>query len=277
MTAEPEILKLCQEAAQALPTLFTDWQTPAVFLQLGPGFQLTGLFDDTPQQCPLSRLPGLPSHPTPDGIHPELLFGHCCGQPFLALAGHRHLAESFGLAPCLLPCAAACLCGCRRLLLASCGLSLRQDIKAGTWTLLTDFLNWHHLSPLDGLSSLFPNAYPDMTLALSQEFNSDIVNSFAEVGIHPRLVTYLSFPGHHFCTYAEASLLRTLGTDIYGHDLVMEIMLGHALGTQVSALVLAAGQMLDGLPHRLTRREVLETAEFCSRDLMRGIRKMLTN
>jgi purine nucleoside phosphorylase len=277
MTAEPEILMQCRQAAQALPTLFSAWQVPEIFLQLGPGFQPIGLFDGTPQAIPLSSLPGMPAAPTPDGIHPELLFGLCHGQPLLAQVGHRHLAESLGLAPCLLPCASACLCGCRRLILASCGLSLRQDIKAGTWTLLTDFLNWHHLSPLDGLSPLFPQAYPDMTQALSQEFNSEIVNSFSEVGVHPRLVTYLSFPGHHFCTYAEASLLRTLGADIYGHDLVMEIMLGHALGAQVSALVLAGGQMLDGLPHRLTRQELLDTADFCSRDLMRGIRKMLNS
>ena len=263
---------LCREAAEQLPKLFADWRCPEFFVQFGPGFQISGLFDEPPQTAPLAQLPGLPDEPTPDALHPELAFGTCRGRAILVLAGHRHLAEARGTAPCLLPVAAAALQGCRNHVLVGTAIGLRPELKTGGWTMLTDFINWHHVSPLDGLAALLPDPFPDMTDALSQPLNAEIVNSLAEVGITPRLVTYLAHPGFHACTRAEADFIRLTGVDVVGHDLAMEIITAHALGCKVSALALLTGQLLPGMPTCFDRRDMLETCAFCSAQFLRGLR-----
>ena len=269
---QQDLPDLCRQAAEALPTLFPEWQKPDFLIQFGPGFQPTRLFDEPPQAVPLSRLPGMPAEPTPAALHPELSLGLCRGRTVLALAGHRHLAEAYGTAPCFLPVAAAALQGCRRHILVGTAIGLRPDLKTGGWTLLTDFINWHHVSPLDGLAALLPDPFPDMTDALSQPLNSEIVNSLSEVGVTPRLITYLAHPGFHACTRAEADFIRMTGVDAVGHDLAMEIITAHALGCQVSALALLTGQLLPGMPTRFDRRDMLETCSFCSAQLLRGLR-----
>ena len=90
---------------------------------------------------------------------------------------------------------------------------------------MTDYINGHGVSPLDGLHHLLNTPFPDMMDALSQHQNSEFVNAFVERGIDPRLCVYMSRPGSQFCTVAEAEASRQSGADIVGHDLVMEIIM----------------------------------------------------
>lgn len=264
--------ELCRQAGDVLPSLFADWSAPEFLIQLGPGFQSAGLFDEEPQTVRLSCLPGLPEVPTPDGIHPELQLGRCSGHQLLVLSGHRHLAEANGPAPCLIPVIASALQGCRNVILVGTASGLRPELKIGTWTLLTDFINWHHISPLDGISPILSDPCPDLTDALSQPLNSEIVNAFHEVGMMTRLITYLAYPGFHSCTRAEADFIRTTGVDAVGHDLAMEIITARAMNCQVSALALITGQLLPGSPAKFDRKDILETCDFCSPKLLRGLR-----
>ncbi|MBO4344160.1 MAG: hypothetical protein J5833_00295 [Victivallales bacterium] len=260
------------EAAEKLPSLFTEWRAPAFFVQCGSGFEPERLFDSEPQPIEMRSLPGMLEHKTPDQEHPLLLYGMVNGIPVLATKGHRHLYEGCGTLPCILPLCVAHRLGVNAMVFMDGALSLNNDIKPGTWMLLTDFINAHSCSPLDGNHELLPDAFPDMTNALSQHLNSELVNALSSVGITPRLGVYMSRPGSQFCTVSEANTARANGADLVGHDLVMEIIMGHALGCHVSAFALATLMAPDYYSRRLTREAMLDACHYCSIDMMRGLR-----
>ena len=258
--------------AVLLAQRFAPWKAPALFLQWGAGFTWNGLFDDEPRQMPLADLPGMPAGKNPDGEEPILLYGTVCGQSVLLLHGHRHLYENLGIVPCVLPLCAARKAGAKRVLLVEGALSLNRDIRLGSWAILTDFINGHAISPLDGHHAMLHDPFPDMSCALSQELNSDMVNAFVPTGMAVKLAIYHSRPGSQFCTPSEAAFLRQSGADLTGHDLVMEIIMGHALGCQVSACVLAAATEPVPYLQTITRASWRETCAFCSTQLVRGLR-----
>lgn len=258
-------------AASFLQEKFPGVDSADFFLQFGPGFDTVALFDSEPLCLPMDQLPGMPLQPTPDQVQPCLQFGCSRGVPVLVSQGHRHLSEGLGLYPCILPLATAWHLGIRKHLFIDNGISLIPEIKTGNWTLLTDFLNGYAFSPLDGLHELLENFFPNLNHALSQEFNSEVVNALDQVGINFKLCTYQALPGFHFCTGAEAALARKNGADVLGHDLVMEIILSHALGCRVSAAVLACGQNLNAGHTSLKRHDVLATCQFCGTEFLRGL------
>lgn len=274
-TPSISLLEGIQLAVELLPARFPNWQPPQFFLQFGSGFDLETLFDAPAPPLPMQELPGMPCQHTPDREHPDLLFGTVSGIPVLAARGHRHLYEGHGVYPCVLPLCTAWKLGAKRHLFIDSGLSLRPEIKTGAWTLLVDYINGHHFSPLDGNHALLESPFPDMNGALSQEQNSKLVNAMSEVGISPRHGVFMARPGSQFCTVAEAEVARSGGADLIGHDLVMEIIMAHALGGQVSALALAAAMAPDYRAKPLRRQDLLDNCRFCSRDIIRGLRKAL--
>lgn len=274
MNQDKTLNELCAEAASLLPDVFREWQAPALFVQCGSGFKPDFLFDAPPQAILLNRLPGMPHHRTPDNEHPALLYGLINNIPVLATRGHRHLYEGCGTLPCVLPLCVAHRAGVSTVIVVDSGLSLRKELKPGMWLLLTDFINGHHCSPLDGNHTMLPEPFPDMTEALSQHLNSELMNALADVGISPRLGVFMSRPGSQFCTVSEANAARSYGADIVGHDIVMEVIMGHALGCKVAAFALAALNAPDYYARlKLKRNDILEACGFCSRDLFRGLRK----
>ena len=268
-----ELDSLSVQAAEMLQGHFKNWRKPQLFVECGTGFEPEKLFDDGCQSLELNQLPGMPRHRTPDQEHPLLLYGFSNGIPVLATRGHRHLYEGVGILPCVLPLCTAHQLGVNTVILLDSGLSLQKEIKPGTWVLLTDFINYHHISPLDGNHSMLENAFPDMTCALSQHLNSELMNALHFVGVSPRLGIYLSRPGSQFCTVSEANAARMAGADIIGHDMVMEIIMGHALGCKVAAFSLAALMAPDFYSQPLSRANVLDVCRFCSSDMMRGLRR----
>ncbi|MBQ7650622.1 MAG: hypothetical protein IJS15_06660 [Victivallales bacterium] len=260
------------KAAERVIESFSGWSAPRFFVQCGSGFEPERLFDSTPQSIEMRSLPGMLEHKTPDQEHPQLLYGTAKEVPILATKGHRHLYEGCGTLPCILPLCVAHRLGANAMVFIDGGLSLNNEIKPGTWMLLTDFINTHGCSPLDGNHDLLPDAFPDMTNALSQHLNSELVNALSSVGVTPRLGVYMSRPGSQFCTVSEANTARVSGADLIGHDLVMEIIMGHALGCQVSAFALSTLMAPDYYSRKLTREAMLDACHYCSIDMMRGLR-----
>lgn len=268
---------LLAQAVAILEEVFPNCRQDTFFLQFGPGFTVDALFSALPLRLPLSSLPGMPQSHTPDRHHPYFLWGPCQEVDILVLQGHRHLSEGLGLYPCLLPVAAAWKLGLRRHIYIDSCISLLPEVKTGSWTLLTDFMNGYSFSPLDGLFELLQNPFPNLTNALAQELNSELVNALDDVGISPKLCTYLAQPGFHICTHAEAELARKNGAEVLGHDLVMEIITAHAFGCQVAAMMLIGGQNASAGPIKLQRQDILETCRFCSGDFLRGLGNALNS
>ncbi|MBQ6472332.1 MAG: hypothetical protein IJJ33_10135 [Victivallales bacterium] len=264
---------LSRHTANIFSRVFEKWGPPQFFIQLGSGFHAEKLFDSPPQRAPLAALPDMPAFANPDSEHPQLLYGTVLNHRVLALQGHRHLYEGLGVTPCILPLCGAFCAGVRNAILIESGLSLDPELKSGNWLLLTDFINGHHCSPLDGNQTFLSNPFPDMSEALSQHLNSELMNALAGNGIFPRLGIFHSVPGSQFPTVSEARLSRSGGADMLGHDLAMEIIMGHALGMNISAFALAAATAPNHYSPKLSRQDILDTRHFCSSQLFPGLRR----
>ncbi|MBP5300539.1 MAG: hypothetical protein J6Y80_03960 [Victivallales bacterium] len=279
MTLDRNNLKgIAAQAARILENRFDDWESPRYLLHADGAFELDGLLDGPPQELALADLPELPQKPNTDGESPRLAYGRCHGIPLLILQNPWRTADGNGLLPALFPILLARTARIPNALFLDCALSLTPDLKAGHWGMLTDFLNSHACSPLDGLHDLLERPFPNLAETLDQFQNSEILNALGTFGETPLLCNYLGVPGHHLATPAEARVARAQGADLLGHDLPLLLIFAHAMGFRVSALVLAIAQFLPELPPpRVTRREFLETAQFCSPQLVKTIRKALAN
>lgn len=268
--------KVLAQAEEVLKDRLPEWRTPSFFLHFGAKYEMRGLFDDTPTEFPLHCLSDdLADRPNLDGETACLQYGLCDGVPILAAIGTRRLAEGDGLLSVLFPTALAATIGVKNHIFLDTALSLTPEIKAGKWGMLTDFVNGFAFSPLDGLQELMATTFPNLTETLDQVQNSEVINAIAEFGDAPILCTYHGLPGFHLPTPAEANRIRENGSDFLGHDMVLHLILSHAMGCRVSALVLAGAQILPSARPRITREDMLETGVFCSKQLRQGLRKAI--
>ena len=266
-----------QHAAEKIKTAFPAFDAPVSLIQTGTGFDSADLPDRILGTLPLSELPGMPEENSPAG-HPLTISLCACDQAqFLLLRGRRHLYEGYGPAPCVIPILAARLCGIRHFILFSVCASLRDDLKPGTWVVLTDHINNLGTSPLVGNTDCSTSGYPDMSQAYSQELNSGIINVAAEQGLTPRLGVYQADLGPQFQTPAEAEAARRNGADIVGHSVVLETIAAHAAGGEAAtlALVTYAAATCGGRP--LDHADAVEGSRFCSPPMMRALRLHLCN
>jgi purine-nucleoside phosphorylase len=165
--------------------------------------------------------------------------------------------------------------GVRDLILLEPGVSLREDLKPGTWMAATDYINAMGVSPVETCLELVDDPFKDMTDAFSQALNSEIINAAAGVGVNPRLGIYQGTPGPHFDTPAEAETARRNGADMLGNGIIPETVAGVLMGCRVTALVLAAEAASSYYGRRLRHADVVDAAQFCSADIMRAFRGMV--
>lgn len=280
ITAYPDdFQKMLSEARRRLEAILP--QTPAFYLHLGGHFTAAAeaLFDNEPHAIPLRDLcPALPTTATQDGVEPALLHGTCRGVSVLVLRGERRLAEGVPAWTALFPTALAAFAAIESHIFVDTGLSLHADLKAGHWAMLTDFINGYGFSPIDGLHHLAPQPFADMAQVFSQHQNSELLNGLAQFGDSPMLCTGMGIPGFHVCTPAEAKRHQADGADIVSHELVLHLMLAAAFGCRLSAMVLAAAQLLPARPTgALTRQDILATAEFCTPQLLAGLKAAIAD
>ena len=279
MTLERNNLStISAQTARTLESRFDDWESPRYLLHADGDFELSALFDEPPQELLLADLPELPSQPNLDGQKPALTYGRCLGIPVMLSQHPWRTADGHGLLPALFPIALAGAARIPNALFLDCAISLTPELKAGHWGMLTDFLNAHAVSPLEGLHGLLAHPYPNLADTLDQFQNSEILNALGELGETPLLCSYLGAPGHHLASPAEVKVARAQGADLLGHDLPLLLIFAHAMGLRVSAMVLAAAQFLPELPPpHITRQDFHETAQFCSPRLVRTLRKALAS
>jgi purine nucleoside phosphorylase len=264
-----------RDAARILPSRFPDWQTPRAFIQLGAGFAPEGLFDDELGSAPLDEVGLASPRPSVTGAPLRLLLGRVGSTQLLVSHGHRYAFEGGGLAETLLPVAAAALAGIPDIVLVEAGCTLRQDLRCGPWMAATDYISTAGACPVEGFVDIVPDPFRDMTDALSQSLNAEIINAASHAGITPRLGVHQAAAGPQFDTPAEAEAARRGGADMLGHGIAAETVLASLLGCRVSALILAAETAAGYHGRRPQRANVIEAARFCSPALMRALRLAL--
>lgn len=241
---------------------------PRVLVQVGHSFPHAAMpLEDT---LPLAALDGIADSPGL-GPPPDLgLLGESGGGILLG-RGHRYLFEGRGLDPVQLPVAAAVQCGVRDVILVETCLSLRDDLRIGTWVAVTDCVNNLGFSPLAARLTTLACPFQDISDAFSQELNAELINAVAGTCIAPRLGVYQADIGPHYATPAEAAIARRNGADVLGNGIIPEAVLAAGLGCRVSALLLVVGQAATYRGKRHRHPDTLDAAEFCGPPMLRSL------
>jgi purine-nucleoside phosphorylase len=233
---------------------------PRAYLQIGHEFLHEAV--PTERQLALSELDGLPSSPAL-GAPPELGLAAGSNGSVLVGQGHRYLFEGHGMDSVHLPVAAAVRCGVRDVVLVETCLSLRDDLRVGSWLAVTDYVNNLGCSPLAGRLASVTCPFLDMTDVFGQTLNSELVNTVSETCITPRLGVYQADLGPHYATPAEADIARRNEADVIGNAIVPEAVFAAALGCRVAALLLVVGHAATYRGKRHRHSDTMDAAEFC--------------
>ncbi|MBN2449199.1 MAG: hypothetical protein JXR77_02350 [Lentisphaeria bacterium] len=261
-----------EQAARSLRERFAHWDTPRALVQLGTGFAPKGLFDEEPEWVSMATLGLASALPSPAGHPLRAALGSIGVSQVLLYHGHRYPYEIGGLTDCVLPIAAAFLAGIRDVVLVDVGLSLREDLKPGTWLAATDYINAMGMCPIRGFIELVREPFLDMRDGFSQSLNAEIINAAATAGVLPRLGTFQGTSGPQFDTPAEAETARRNGADVIGHGVIPETVVAALLGCRVSALILIAESASSYSGRKLRREALADAAGFCSEPMMRSLR-----
>ena len=260
------------EAARDLPGHFASWQVPRAYVQLGAGFDPEGLFDRVLGRVAMATAGLASARPSAAGCPLQMILGQIGETTVLVGHGHRYSYEDASGHEVVLPIAAAALAGIRDVVVVETGMALREDLASGSWLAITDTINAMGACPATGYLELIGEPFLDMTDALSQELNAEIINAAAHVGVGLRLGVYQGTRGPQFDTPAEAAAARRNGADVLGHGVVPEAILAALLGCRTAAVVLVAGAAASYGGRRLRQAAVRDVAGFCSKGLVRALR-----
>lgn len=264
-----------ERLAERLPKLLPGLGAPVVFIQLGSGFDASGLLDRELCRAPFSELPGMPSDASAAGHRLELVLGEIGGRQALVAVGRRHLYEGLGVAPCVLPMCAAVLAGVDAVvLLAACG-SVNPEFSPGTVVALTDFINNLGTSPLVGPRPLGESYFVEMHEPFSHSMISGFLNTAAAEGVTVRLGVYQANLGPQFETPAEVEVARRNGADLVGMSTVPETIAARALGTSVLGLGLVTNQATTNAGKAVSHAEVTEVSQARSPVIMRALNRWI--
>ena len=169
-------------------------------------------------------------------------------QTVLVFLGRTHLYEGRGVAAVVHGVRTAAAAGARIAVLTNgCG-GLRESWLPGTPVLIKDHINLTGRSPIVGATFVdLTDLYSPRLRQLCREVDGSL-----DEGV------YVQFPGPHYETPAEITMVRTIGGDLVGMSTTLEAIAAREAGLEVLGLSLvtnlAAG--ISGAP--LDHREVLE-------------------
>jgi xanthosine phosphorylase len=225
---------------------------PKVGIILGSG--LGGLADEieNPIRLPYQNIPGFPVSTAP-GHAGVLVLGHLMGVPVMCMQGRVHRYEDAKNDEFKLLIRTFKLLGCSTLLVTNASGSLRPEVTPGNLVLITDHINFQHISPLMGPNDdEFGPRFLPMEAVYDLEFRNILHTVAKENAIHLYEGVNMSVMGPCFETPAEIRAYKILGADVINMSTVPEVIVARHCGLRVAAVAavtnLAAG-MGDHISH----------------------------
>jgi purine-nucleoside phosphorylase len=244
-TADPSALAAA--AAERLATL-TGVAKHDVAIVLGSGWTpAADALGEPTAEIEVTELPGFLA-PAVSGHAGRIRSVSVAGQNVLVFLGRTHLYEGRGVEPVVHGVRVAAAAGAATIVLTNACGGLRPGMKVGDPVLIRDHINLTARSPLVGPRFVdLTDLYAKRLRAIVTEIDPSITDG-----------VYAAFPGPHYETPAEISMVGKLGADLVGMSTALEAIAAHAEGCEVLGISLvtnlAAG--LSGEP--LNHLEVLE-------------------
>ena len=169
----------------------------------------------------------------------------------LIFLGRTHLYEGLGVRPVVHGVRMSAAAGCKVVVLTNgCG-GLKETWQPGTPVLIRDHINLTATSPIEGANFVdLTDVYSSRLRALCRE-----VDSTLDEGV------YVQFPGPHYETPAEISMVRAIGGDLVGMSTTLEAIAARESGMEVLGISLVTNMAAGITGEPLNHEEVLEAGK----------------
>jgi purine-nucleoside phosphorylase len=241
-----ETQALAQQAADRLAEL-TGVEQHDIALVMGSGWlPAVDALGEANAEVATTDLPGF-APPAVEGHAGRIRSVRAGEVNLLVFMGRTHFYEGLGVAPVVHGVRAAAKAGARAIVLTNgCG-GLDENWEPGTPVLISDHINLTAASPIEGATFVdLTDLYSARLRALCRE-----VDPTLDEGV------YVQFPGPHYETPAEITMVRAIGGDLVGMSTTLEAIAAREAGMEVLGISLvtnlAAG--ISGEP--LNHEEVL--------------------
>jgi purine-nucleoside phosphorylase len=219
---------------------------------------------------PYRDIPGFPRTTVP-GHEGKLILGRSSGRSVAVMQGRFHYYEGHAMESIALPVRALEYMGLKTMIVTAAVGSMREKVKPGHFTVVTDHINLMGRNPLRAFhEEEFGTMFPDMTQAYDPRLSKLILTACRKRKVPVHEGVYLAVGGPSYETPAEIRAFKTMGGDVVGMSVVPEVIPARQMGLTTAALVWTSN-MAAGLPGSIQNHgDVLALGARVSDDL-RGV------
>lgn len=221
--------------------------TPDVGFVLGSGLAKAVPPLEKTIVIPYREIPGFPRTTVP-GHEGKLILGRSAGRSIAVMQGRFHYYEGHAMESIALPVRALEYMGLKTLIVTAAVGSMREKVKPGHFTVVTDHINFMGRNPLRAFhEEEFGTMFPDMTQAYDKKVSKAILAACRKRGVPAHEGVYVAVGGPSYETPAEIRAFRGMGGDVVGMSVVPEVVPARQMGMTVGAVVWTSN-MAAGLP-----------------------------
>ncbi len=244
--------------------------TPDIGFVLGSGLAKAVPPLEKTITIPYREIPGFPRTTVP-GHEGKLILGRSAGRSVAVMQGRFHYYEGHAMESIALPVRALEYLGLKTLIVTAAVGSMREKVKPGHFTVVTDHINLMGRNPLRAFhEEEFGTMFPDMTQAYDKKVSKAITAACRKRKVSSHEGVYVAVGGPSYETPAEIRAFRSMGADVVGMSVVPEVVPARQMGLTVGAVVWTSN-MAAGLPGSIQNHgDVLALGARVSDDL-RGV------
>lgn len=244
--------------------------TPDIGFVLGSGLAKAVPPLEKTLTIPYRDIPGFPRTTVP-GHEGKLILGRSFGRSVAVMQGRFHYYEGHAMESIALPIRALEYMGLKTLIVTAAVGSMREKVKPGHFTVITDHINLMGRNPLRAFhEEEFGTMFPDMTRAYDARLGKVVLAACRKRKVTVHEGVYVAVGGPSYETPAEIRAFRALGGDVVGMSVVPEVIPARQMGLTTAALVWTSN-MAAGLPGAIQNHgDVLALGARVSDDL-RGV------
>lgn len=221
--------------------------TPELGFVLGSGLAKAVPALEKSVIIPYRDIPGFPRTTVP-GHEGKLILGRSGGRSVAVMQGRFHYYEGHSMESIALPVRTLEYMGLKTLIVTAAVGSMREKVKPGHFTVLTDHINLMGRNPLRAFhEEEFGTMFPDMTVAYDRRLSKVVLAACRKRKVPVHEGVYLAVCGPSYETPAEIRAFRALGGDVVGMSVVPEVVPARQMGLTTAALVWTSN-MAAGLP-----------------------------
>ena len=241
----------------------TDFE-PEIALVLGSGL---GDFADgieVEAEISYSDIEGFPVSTVP-GHAGKFIFGYLGDKKIVCMKGRVHYYEGYPISDVVLPCRLMKLMGAKILFVTNASGGIGDDLKAGSFMMITDHISCFAPNPLIGPNiEELGTRFPDMSTVYDRQLQEVIRSAADKLSIDLKEGVYAQLTGPSFESPAEIRMLKGMGVDAVGMSTVVETIAANHMGMRICGIScvcnMAAGIQKTALTHEEVQAAANEAA-----------------